>query len=204
MKKYFAILMACSTTYVYAQKIKIESIPSQQKAVITINGKPFTQFNYPDSLPKPFLWPIIAAGGENITRGFPIQPRANEPIDHPHHIGLWLNYENVNGIDFWNNSYAIPAAEKSKYGHIQNVNITSIKNESYTSLGFATDVAIGYHHPKSNWTFAAIVRNAGVEMKPYIKESGRQKLPIQLDISFSKRFKKLPLTLSVTAHNLQT
>ena len=136
MKKYFAILMACTTTYTYAQKIKIESIPSQQKAVVTINGKPFTQFNYPDSLPKPFLWPIIAAGGENITRGFPIQPRANEPIDHPHHIGLWLNYENVNGIDFWNNSYAIPAAEKNKYGHIQNVNITSIKNGNEASLAY--------------------------------------------------------------------
>ncbi|HND81784.1 MAG TPA: type IX secretion system protein PorQ [Chitinophagales bacterium] len=85
-----------------------------------------------------------------------------------------------------------------------NIKFIASHAESYTSLGFATDVAIGYHHPKSNWTFAAIVRNAGVEMKPYIKESGRQKLPIQLDISFSKRFKKLPLTLSVTAHNLQT
>lgn len=75
--------------------------------------------------------------------------------------------------------------------------------ESYTSLGFASDVAIGYHNPKSNWTFTALVKNAGVEMKPYIKEDGRQKLPIQLDISASKRFKKIPLTLSVTAHNLQ-
>ncbi|MEZ5025323.1 MAG: type IX secretion system protein PorQ [Chitinophagales bacterium] len=75
--------------------------------------------------------------------------------------------------------------------------------ERYTSLGFATDVAIGYHNPKTNWTFAAIVRNAGVEMKPYIKESGRQKLPIQLDFSFSKRFKKIPITISVTAHDLQ-
>ncbi|MEZ5053891.1 MAG: type IX secretion system protein PorQ [Chitinophagales bacterium] len=75
--------------------------------------------------------------------------------------------------------------------------------ESYTSLGFATDVAIGYHHPKSNWTFATIIRNAGVEMKPYDVTSVRQRLPIQLDISFSKRFKKIPITLSVTAHNLQ-
>lgn len=75
--------------------------------------------------------------------------------------------------------------------------------ETYTSLGFASDVAIGYHNPKSNWTFTGIVRNAGVEIKPYIKEDGRQKVPIQLDISASKRFKKIPLTLSVTAHNLQ-
>jgi hypothetical protein len=75
--------------------------------------------------------------------------------------------------------------------------------ETYTSLGFATDVAIGYHNPKTNWTFAAVVRNAGVELKTYVKDDGRQKLPIALDFSFSKRFKKIPVTLSVTAHDLQ-
>lgn len=75
--------------------------------------------------------------------------------------------------------------------------------ETYTSLGFAGDVALGYHNPKSNWTAAAILRNAGAELKPYINGDPRQRIPLQLDISFSKRFKKLPVTLSVTAHNLQ-
>ena len=75
--------------------------------------------------------------------------------------------------------------------------------ESYTSLGFAADVAIGYHNPKSNWTAAVVLRNAGVELKPYIKGDGRQRVPLQLDISFSKRFKKIPVTLCVTAHDLQ-
>jgi hypothetical protein len=75
--------------------------------------------------------------------------------------------------------------------------------ETYNSLGFATDVALGYHNPKTNWTASVIVRNAGVELKPYIKGESRQKLPIALDISFSKRFKKLPVTISVTAHDLQ-
>ncbi len=75
--------------------------------------------------------------------------------------------------------------------------------ESYTSLGFATDVALGYHNPKSNWTASVILRNAGMELKTYVKGDGRQKIPLQLDISFSKRFKKLPVTLSVTAHDLQ-
>ncbi len=40
-------------------------------------------------------------------------------MDHPHHIGLWFNYENVNGLDFWNNSYAIAAAKKNQYGWIR-------------------------------------------------------------------------------------
>jgi hypothetical protein len=34
-------------------------------------------------------------------------------LDHPHHIGLWFNYENVNGLDFWNNSFAIAPEKKN-------------------------------------------------------------------------------------------
>lgn len=74
---------------------------------------------------------------------------------------------------------------------------------SYTSIGLATDVALGYHNPKTNWTATVIIRNAGAELKTYVKGDGRQKLPLQLDLSFSKRFKKIPVTLSVTAHDLQ-
>ena len=75
--------------------------------------------------------------------------------------------------------------------------------ESYSSVGFATDVALGYHNPKSKWTASVIVRNAGMELKPYVKGDGREKIPLQLDLSFSKTFKHLPLTISVTAHDLQ-
>jgi len=74
---------------------------------------------------------------------------------------------------------------------------------SNTSIGLASDVALGYHNPKTNWTATVILRNAGAELKPYIKGDSRQKLPLQLDISFSKRFKKIPVTISVTAHDLQ-
>lgn len=75
--------------------------------------------------------------------------------------------------------------------------------DSYSSLAFAADVALGYHNPKTRWSATLILRNAGFQAKPYIKNEPREKLPLQLDLSFSKRFKHLPLTLSVTAHDLQ-
>lgn len=139
MKKYFTCLCIALTSFSNAQKIKITTQPAQQNAVITIDEKPFTVFNYPDSLAKPFLWPIVTSGGATITRGYPVKPTANEPVDHPHHIGLWLNYENVNGLDFWNNSFAIPAAEKNKYGHIQDVKITNIKNGTEGILDYTAN-----------------------------------------------------------------
>ena len=116
------------TSFCFAQHIKVSQVKNQQRVAVTVDGKPFTFFNYADSLEKPFLYPILAPDGEVITRGFPIAPRANEPVDHPHHIGLWLNYESVNGLDFWNNSYAIPADKKFKYGWIKTTRIISIKS----------------------------------------------------------------------------
>jgi hypothetical protein len=55
--------------------------------------------------------------GTVVTRGWPLNPRPGERVDHPHHVGLWFNYENVNGLDFWNNSDAIKPAGPLEDGH---------------------------------------------------------------------------------------
>lgn len=99
--------------------VKIVKNPTEKKYDVLINDKPFTSFLYPDSLEKPVLYPIMATNGTVVTRGFPINTQPGDPTDHPHHIGLWFNYENVNGLDFWNNSYAIAAEKKKGYGWIK-------------------------------------------------------------------------------------
>jgi hypothetical protein len=99
-----------------------------KRITVNVGNSFFTAFAYPDSLEKPVLYPIVAAGGETITRGYPQAPRAGEPTDHPHHIGLWMNYENVNDLDFWNNSSAIPQEKKEKYGWIKTTAVTKTKS----------------------------------------------------------------------------
>ena len=98
--------------------VRVQSDPAGRKVTITAGGAPFTEFIYPDTLEKPVLYPIYAPDGQLITRGFPVKPRPGEPVDHPHHIGLWFNHSDVNGFDFWNNSDAIPAARKPRMGSI--------------------------------------------------------------------------------------
>jgi hypothetical protein len=41
---------------------------------------------------------------------------------------MWFNYGDVNGLDFWNNSYAIPDSVKSKYGSIRHEKIKKVKD----------------------------------------------------------------------------
>lgn len=111
-----------------ASKVKIVSDDAKRKVDVLVDGKLFTSFQYPENLEKPFLSPIYAPNGSVITRGFPLEARKGERVDHPHHIGLWFNHGNVNGLDFWNNSSAIPAGKKDAYGHIVVKNVT-VKGE---------------------------------------------------------------------------
>lgn len=115
------------------KSIRIVPDEAQKKIDILYNGELFTSYIYPSDMEKPALYPIYTARGTVITRGFPRDPRPHERVDHPHHVGLWFNFGDVNGLDFWNNSYAVPAERKPQYGSIRHRNITNISEGSSAS-----------------------------------------------------------------------
>ena len=89
-----------------------------KKVDVMMEGKLFTSYIYPDDMEKQSLYPINSSSGKTITRGYPYNPRPFERIDHPHHVGLWFNFGDVNELDFWNNSFAIKQEDKHKYGSV--------------------------------------------------------------------------------------
>ena len=119
------------------EMVNLVKSKNENKLDVFIGQKLFTCFICPDSLEKPVLYPIYTADGTTVTRGFPLDLRPGEPTDHPHHVGLWLTFENVNGLDFWNNSYAIPAAKKQAYGWI--------KTDSFQKISGSTKGALVYY-----------------------------------------------------------
>ena len=128
---------------VTAQKnqVSVTHLQGKKEVEVKIGGQPFTTFIYTDTMEKPFLYPIYAPNKQTITRGYPWHPEPNDPVDHPHHIGLWFNYEYVNGLDFWNNSFAIAPDKKANYGWIKTQGLTGVY--SGKTGGFST---------KANWT----------------------------------------------------
>jgi hypothetical protein len=120
------------TSYGEAQdnRIRIVNLPDEHKVDIFIDSNYFTSYIYPDNIEKPVLYPLISPSGLPVTRGFPLDPRPGERVDHPHHVGLWFNYGDVNGLDFWNNSYNIPEEKKDRYGIIRHRKIRNIKSEN--------------------------------------------------------------------------
>jgi hypothetical protein len=123
MRYFIAIIFFAVSSFSVAQKpgdkgVKLVQNDGARKVEVFINGTLFTSYQYPENQEKPFLFPVFAPNGSVVTRGYPIEPRKGERVDHPHHIGLWFNHGNVNGLDFWNNSSAIAANKKDSYGHI--------------------------------------------------------------------------------------
>jgi Methane oxygenase PmoA len=94
---------------------------------VVIGGQPFTSYIWPDAIKKPVLYPLRTSAGTIVTRGYPLDPRAGERVDHPHQVGLWFNYGDVNGLDFWNNSDAIKPQDRDKYGTIRHARIKRAK-----------------------------------------------------------------------------
>jgi hypothetical protein len=111
-----------------AKGVRVVADEANRRVDITIDGAPFTSYIWPSTLKKPVLFPLIDAGGVTLTRGYPLSPLPGERVDHPHHAGLWFNYGDANGFDFWNNSDAIQPENRVKMGSILHTRIVSTKS----------------------------------------------------------------------------
>jgi hypothetical protein len=124
-----ALVLALSAQAQKSEKgVRVVPNEASRRVDVFVDGQPFTSYIWPESLMKPVLYPLHAADGTLVTRGFPLDPRAGERVDHPHQVGLWLSYGDINGIDFWNNSTARTAEEKTHMGTTVQRRIVSTRN----------------------------------------------------------------------------
>lgn len=122
-----AIIAAATSVGDAPVQVRLVRDEARQRVDVLVDGKPFTSYVHTSSLKKPVLYPLRTAAGNPVTRGFPIEPRAGERVDHPHQAGLWFNYGDVNGFDFWNNSDAVAPADRSRMGTIVHERIGALR-----------------------------------------------------------------------------
>ncbi len=119
------VLLSSASPDANGSAVQVIVKEAERRVDVLIGGQPFTSYIWPTTLKKPVLYPIRTAKGTLVTRGFPLDPRPGERVDHPHHVGLWFNYGNVDGYDFWNNSDAIEPANRNTMGTIVHRAVTS-------------------------------------------------------------------------------
>jgi hypothetical protein len=131
MIRFFPVLILLLFSVItFAQQSKGFSLvekKDKKQVDVFFNNKLLTSYSNLDSSRKPVLFPVNTLDGITVTRSYPFKLIAGERTDHPHHTGIWLNYESVNGLDFWNNSTAIPVEKRDHYGTIIHQAIVSKK-----------------------------------------------------------------------------
>jgi len=80
-----------------AALVKCEIIPlAGQQASFRIDGIEQTRWNFHESAPRPFFFPVNGPTGTSLTRmGHPGAP------NHDHHASVWFAHHKLLGIDFW-------------------------------------------------------------------------------------------------------
>ena len=108
------------------QNLKIDFVAhdKENKIDVMVDGKLFTSYCWYENVYKPVLFPVCTSTGNIVTRGFPLKPREGERADHPHQVGIWLNYGNVNGYDFWDNGES--GSKDPKGGEVKHVKIQKL------------------------------------------------------------------------------
>ena len=77
--------------------------------------------------------------------------------------------------------------------------ITS-KYESYSSVALGVDLGLNYYDEDKNFSASFTLNNLGGQVKAF--DDKTEKLPIDVQLGFTKRFAHAPLRFSVTLNNL--
>ena len=109
-----SFIAALWATSLFAQTVHLK--PSDAGLRIEIDDQLFSEYIVKDT-PRPFLYPVVGAAGESVTRNFPMRDDvAGEAKDHKHHRSLWFAHGSVNGMDFWTEEKAFGKQEHVSFG----------------------------------------------------------------------------------------
>lgn len=74
--------------------------------------------------------------------------------------------------------------------------------ESYTSYGLAADIAGTYYNEKFNFTTAVLIKNIGLQVKPYVA-GNKEPLPFEIQFGISKQLAHMPFRFSIITEHLE-
>jgi hypothetical protein len=89
------LLLVCAGNSASAGDGTVKLVQGDDTVRVMIGGEAFAVYNFNRDLPKPYFSPVRAPGGGIVTR------EVSKPKDHPHHRGVWVSVDEVNGTKFW-------------------------------------------------------------------------------------------------------
>lgn len=115
-----ALLFFCS--HPLRASVKIEKHDAGYS--VSIDGQPFALYDTGQNHSRPFFREVRATDGTILSR--PIAPPGG---DHPHHTGMWIAIDEVNGIQFWHQQGQIKNRSVEVVQTGSNPAILKVKND---------------------------------------------------------------------------
>ncbi|MCL1920783.1 MAG: PmoA family protein [Kiritimatiellaeota bacterium] len=100
--------------------------PETGAATMTVGGKPCWTYNPVSEEGKPYFHPLCVPGTGDVLTGF-------RPDDHKWHLGLWLSWKFINGVNFWEPD---KNAERKVVSHTETCDDATKAFESKAALAY--------------------------------------------------------------------
>ena len=74
---------------------------------------------------------------------------------------------------------------------------------TYNSVGIGLDLSATYYNKAKEITVAAVIKNLGVQLKPYVKGTEKEPIPFEIQVGISKKLKYVPFRVSIDVVHLE-
>jgi len=205
------------TTYNFLRLPSSARITALGGSLITVRDEDLA-----NAVLNPALLNIEMHGGITFQNNFHFDGIYNGYVAYAHHIEEWGitthagvqfmqygefkladEYGNVNGT-FKANEMAFTLGASKEIGDRlsagMNLRFINSNLESYNSFGLAADIGAIYWDPVRRLTTSFVIRNVGGQLSRYDDVS--EKIPLDIQLGFSKRLQHLPFRISIIAHSI--
>jgi hypothetical protein len=100
-----AVLIAsgCATKNKVARPESIALRSGERAVQVLAENEIFARVTLSKSEPAS-IEALFSHGGRHVLRGFPLQPRSGESVDHPEHLSMWTAHRSVSGYNLWSDA----------------------------------------------------------------------------------------------------
>ena len=191
-------------------------------ALLHANSHQVLQLNYSYYLPGTMFGSVLY--GHNFGRSKVEKPyKGDGEPDKPNYFAVGLHYldygrmkyadeeGNLTGGSFGARDIVIDVMYARQLGKLFKVGVT-IKPvysiyEHYSSFAIGADVGAHFQSPDSTFQMGLVLQNIGWQLKSFYSAedgSGKEMLPLNLQLGLTYRIPKAPLRLHMQIHNMQT
>lgn len=115
-----ALCALLSVSVARAANVPTAKLTQEENHVdVKLGDKPFTDYYFAaeggHAYVRPFMWPVRAADGTEVTSDQTRAKEADPKQDHPHHRSLYVAFGDVNGADHWSLAHG---ADQPKQRHV--------------------------------------------------------------------------------------